>query len=231
MKKLPLAAFISTIAAFSSMTHAHQAGDIILRAGAAHVAPSNVSSSTITKDSSSLGAKVDSINSNTQLGLTGTYMLTDNIGIELLAATPFKHTIKGKGGTLDSLGISELGTTKHLPPTLSVQYFPLDNDSKFQPYVGVGLNYTNFFSEEADDSLTTTLGQEFDLELKNSWGVAAQAGLDYEITDNIMVNAAIWYIDIKTEATFTGKNDGSKIEADNVSIDPLVYMLGIGYKF
>ncbi len=230
MKKTILSVAIAAMAA--STAYAYQAGDVILRAGAAHVDPNSESSNNITDSvTTSLNAKVSSISSNTQLGLTGTYMLTDNVGIELLAATPFKHTIKAKGGTLDALGISELGTTKHLPPTISVQYFPLANDSLWQPYVGVGINYTTFFGEESEGKLNSTLGQEFDLELKDSWGLAAQAGLDYQITEDIVLNAAVWYIDIKTEATFTGKSDGRKIKADNVSIDPLVYMLGVGYKF
>jgi outer membrane protein len=86
------------------------------------------------------------LDSDTQLGLTFAYMLTDHIGLELLAATPFKHTVgvKGLGGGLDG----KLADIKQLPPTLSLQYYPMDASSKFQPYAGVGINYTLFFDED-----------------------------------------------------------------------------------
>ncbi len=56
------------------------------------------------------------VSNNTQLGLTFTYMATDNIGIELLAATPFRHKI-GTGDTGD------IATVRHLPPTLMAQWY------------------------------------------------------------------------------------------------------------
>ncbi len=66
---------------------------------------------------------------NTQLGLTFTYMATDNIGVELLAATPFRHKI-GTRATGD------IATVHHLPPTLMAQWYFGDASSKFRPYVG-----------------------------------------------------------------------------------------------
>src|SRR5690606_42037804 len=75
------------------------------------------------------------------LGLNFAYMLTDKVGVELLAATPFSHDV-GVTGVLD-----KLGSIKHLPPTVSLVYYPLDNGSAFQPYVGAGVNFTCFFDE------------------------------------------------------------------------------------
>jgi hypothetical protein len=40
------------------------------------------------------------MSSDTQLGLNFAYMLTNNIGVELLAATPFEHDVKIKGTAL-----------------------------------------------------------------------------------------------------------------------------------
>lgn len=59
------------------------------------------------------------------------YFVADNIGIELLASWPFKHDLE--------LGGNKIGATKHLPPTLSVQYH-FTNTSQFTPFVGVGVN-------------------------------------------------------------------------------------------
>src|SRR5690606_33287466 len=95
-----------------------------------------------------LGGKA-TLDSDTQLGLNFAYMVTDKVGIELLAATPFSHDVgvAGLQGGLAGLN-GKLGSIKHLPPTLSVVYYPLNNASAFKPYVGAGINYTWFFDEE-----------------------------------------------------------------------------------
>ena len=205
----------------ASFVQAHQAGDIIVRAGAVTVDPREDSSG-IKLGGTDLGGKA-TLDSDTQLGLNFAYMLTDKVGIELLAATPFSHDVgvKGLDGGLDG----KLGSIKHLPPTLSLIYYPLDNASAFKPYVGAGINYTWFFDEE----LSSTAKNTFDgFSLDNSWGLAAQIGADYMLSDNWMVNAQVRYIDIDT----TGKTslDGDRVKVD-VDVDPWVYMVGLGYKF
>ena len=106
----------------STQAMAYEAGDIILRAGATMVAP-NDSSGEVTLDGVSLGADSGvTVEDDTQLGLTVTYMLDKNWGVELLAATPFSHTIKSEGTTLAGLGIDEVATADQLPPTLSAVY-------------------------------------------------------------------------------------------------------------
>ena len=65
------------------------------------------------------------MSSDTQLGLNFAYMLTNHLGIELLAASPFEHDVKLKGTALGAAN-GKLGTLKHLPPTLSLVYYPLD---------------------------------------------------------------------------------------------------------
>jgi len=82
MKKIALA--VLAVMSMSGVAEAHQAGDFFMRAGTATVRP-NASSDNV------LGMGEFSVSNNTQLGLTFDYMVTDNIGIELLAATPFRH--------------------------------------------------------------------------------------------------------------------------------------------
>ncbi|GAA4651949.1 outer membrane beta-barrel protein [Kistimonas scapharcae] len=227
VKKLPVAAAVmAVVAALSGPAMAYQAGDVIVRAGAATVDP-DVDSGKLKANGAVVNpadpTTVD-VDSDTQLGLSMTYMLDDKFGIELLAATPFQHTIKTKGG-LASLG--KLADVKHLPPTLTLQYYPMDSSSAFQPYVGLGLNYTTFFDEEFKGSNKTAFRG---LELKDSWGLAAQLGADYRIDDNWSVNAAVWYVDIDTEAKFKSADGTTKYKVD-VELDPMVYMVGVAYKF
>ncbi|RTR38631.1 outer membrane protein OmpW [Shewanella canadensis] len=203
------AALLST--GFASSVSAHQAGDIIVRAGVAVVAP-NESSQDVA------GNGEFGVDDNTQLGLNFGYMLTDNIGIELLAASPFTHDI-----SLD--GIGKIAETKQLPPTLVAQYYFGSADSKLRPYIGAGVNFTNFFDNEFTNDLDGALT---DLSLTNSWGVAAQVGLDYQINKNWLVNASVWYAQISTDAHFKLAGDAVKIETD---INPWVYMVSVGYTF
>ncbi|MFT5705707.1 MAG: outer membrane protein [Shewanella sp.] len=199
-------------AGFTASVSAHQAGDIIVRAGAVVVVPN---------ESSPVVANIAefAVSNNTQLGLNFGYMLTDNIGIELLAATPFSHDI-----SLGALG--KIAETKQLPPTLVAQYYFGSSDSKLRPYIGAGVNFTNFFDNEFNqDAKDAGLS---DLSMSNSWGVAAQVGIDYQVNKNWLVNASVWYAQISTDVKFNLGAEAQNVETD---IDPWVYMVSIGYTF
>ncbi|QIZ47274.1 outer membrane protein OmpW [Dickeya zeae] len=209
MKKVAL--LMVAAAMVPALAEAHQAGDIIVRAGTATVRP-NAGSDDV------LGSGSFSVNSNTQLGLTAGYMFTDNIGMELLAATPFKHKV-----SLGGLG--SIAEVKHLPPTLMAQYYFGQRTDNLRPYLGVGLNYTTFFDEKFTQDLG---GQLSDLHLKSSWGVAAQAGLDYNLNKNWLVNMSVWWMDINTKVKFKFADQDQSIKTH---LDPWVFMFGVGYKF
>lgn len=150
-----------------------------------------------------------------------TYKFAPNWGIELIAATT-NHQVDGKG-SIAALG--EAIDTWVLPPTLTLQYHFLP-EGKLRPYIGAGVNYTNFYDESVKGPLAQP-GARVDIE--NSWGYALQAGVDYEFTDRWFVNADLKYIDIDTTAQFVGTTAGN-LEVD-VDVDPLVFGLGIGYRF
>lgn len=212
--------------AMTPLVNAYQAGDTILRIGAVSVQPDD-SSSALGLNGTKLAGTGVSVDSDTQLGITGTYMLTDTLGLSLLAATPFQHDLKASLGGGASV---KAGDTRHLPPTLTLQYYPMTSGSAFQPYIGGGLNYTAFFSESVSSQLENALGQgSGKMELDNSWGLAFNAGFDYRLGENWSVGAAVWYIDIDTTAKLTF-DSGARVKAD-VDIDPWVYMLSLGYRF
>lgn len=219
MRKTLLATTLLAAAVATPSAFAHQAGDIIVRAGAIHLT-TNESSSRVKVDGTPIEAKAK-LNNDTQLGLNFAYMVTDHIGIELLAASPFKLTAKGKGG----LQGEKLGTFKALPPTLSAVYYPMASGSAFQPYVGLGVNRTFFFDEDANKS-----GGYSSLRVKNTWGWAAQVGADYMLTDKLMLNGQVRYIDIDTTARVDAGN-GAATAKVKLDVKPIVYMVGLGYKF
>lgn len=187
----------------SSQAFAYGAGDFFTRVGVAQVDPTS-------DNGEILGGADVNVDSETNFAFTLGYRFHDKIGVELLAALPFKHDLQVDGVTD--------GSTKHLPPTLTLQYYPLGGtESRVQPYVGAGINYTRFSDEKTDIGAS--------LELDDSWGAAGQVGVDLLIDDNWAFNAAAWYIDIDTDAKVGGA------EAGTVEIDPVVVMAGISYRF
>ncbi len=224
INSLVVGAFLAgSLSCGAGTVFAYEAGDIILRAGIASVQPDE-SSSALKLDGTALAGTGVGVDHSEALGLTGTYMLNSTFGVGLLAASPFEHDLKANG----LAGGVDAGSSKQLPPTLTLQYFPMAPASAFQPYMGIGINYTVFFSEDVDSELEAILGKG-DLEIDDSMGLAAQVGFDYALDEHWLLNASIWYIDIDTDAEFKF-DSGSRVKAD-VDIDPWVYMVGVGYKF
>jgi outer membrane protein len=237
MKKVLTLALAATLTGGSLAAQAYEQGDWILRVGATTVDP-DTDSDNIVLPPDGLIAEAD-VDDDTQLGIIPAYMVTDKWGIELLAATPFEHDIDAKGkGDIKGVSLSA-GSTKHLPPTFIVQYYPRGGSDGWQPYIGAGFNYTLFFDEDTDGELVRLLGDlnpgvdDADLDLDDSFGLAFQAGVDIPFAEHWAVNLAVWYIDIDTDAEITAKAGGAnaaKVKFD-VEIDPWVYNLGIAYKF
>lgn len=196
-----------------SQVHAHEAGSFLLKLGATTVQPKSDNGNVDVGVGTPV--KLD-VGSNTRPSISLTYMATPNIGIEVLGALPFKHGIRG---SIPGLDLGSVGSTKHLPPTVSVQYHFLPT-AKVQPYVGLGLNYTRFFSTKAAGALA---GHE--LRLGDSWGLAGQVGVDVPLNKNWFVSADLRYIGISADV----KLDGNKI--GKAKIDPWTATLSVGYRF
>lgn len=221
MKKLTRTAIALAVmgsCAASLPAHALEQGDILVRFGPTWVMPNDDSGDVKPLDNTGV-----SVSDGTSLGITFTYMLRDQIGLELLGALPFEHEIEGT----DDIDGLDIGTIEHLPPTLVMQYY-FRPETNMRPYVGAGLNYTTFFNEEADSDLEAIVG-DTDISLDDSTGLAVMAGVDYDISENWFFNASLWYLDIETTAKLETENAGDlKVDVD---IDPWVVMLGVGTRF
>ena len=135
------------------------------------------------------------------------YFISPNIAAELILTYPQKHTLKAGG--------NEIGTLKHLPPTLTAQYHFTDLGA-FKPYLGAGVNYTRFSSVELP------AGVDID---RNSYGLAVQAGFDYEVAKNVYVNVDVKKVQIRTDVSAGGSKIGE------FKVDPLLVGVGVGYRF
>ncbi|REG86940.1 outer membrane protein [Marinomonas pollencensis] len=187
----------------SSVVLAHNEGDFFVRGGAAIVMPN--------ESSDEYNGNELKIDDDTQLAATFTYMATDNIGVELLLATPFTHDVK-----LDGDKVAEVS---QLPPSLMAQYYFGQANSDIRPYVGAGVNYTFFFDEEGKGVLSGT-----DVSVDDSMGWTVQAGVDAKFAENWFANASVWYMDIDTDVR-------TAVGTIHTEIDPVSVMLGVGYTF
>lgn len=215
----PVATFAAAVLGFSAPANA-EAGDVLVRGRFIVVAPQDGSGG-IEPAFPNDGVSVDTAYAPE---IDFTYMLTNNIGLELIAATT-KHSATGTSGTPAAVG--KLLDTWVLPPTLTLQYH-FAPEGGFRPYVGAGLNYTIFYKERASGSLETALGQT-DVSLSNSFGWALQAGADIPLNSSLFLNFDIKYIDMDTIARLTTTAAG--VQTVRVDINPIVVGFGIGMRF
>ena len=152
------------------------------------------------------GALEADVGSDWKPTITAEYFFTPNLGLEVLASLPFEHDI--------SLNGAKAGSTKHLPPTFTLQYH--FDGGTVSPFIGAGVNYTLFFDQQTSGPLA---GAELDL--GNSWGLAAHAGVDFRLADNRAIRLDVRWMDIDTDVSVNGADVGT------VKIDPLVY--GVAY--
>jgi outer membrane protein len=164
-------------------------------------------------------------------------MFNENWAFDVLAALPFKHDIKAtiKSPIPDTpdftTATAKIADTKQLPPTFSVQYH-FAPDSDFQPYVGVGLNWTTFSSTKFVPELDDLIGEEISkLVLDDSYGAALQLGGDWKLGDHALLNVDIRWIDIDSDVSVTGPGFDGKQKLFTAEIDPWVYALNLGYQF
>ena len=206
-KIAPIAAALAALLA-ATPALAQSKGDFTVSIGVHNVAPKS--------NNADLGggARIE-VGDSVRPTVTGEYFIADNLGIELIAALPFQHDIDiaGPAGKVNG------GSTKHLPPTLSLQYHFGAPDAKIKPFVGAGVNYTWFFGEDTTGPLAGSK-----LSLDNSWGAALHAGIDFKVGNGaIRIDAR--KIDIDTDAKLNGAKLGT------VNIDPMVYGAAYVMKF
>lgn len=205
-QKLFPALLAAGLAVATAPAFAQSAGDWTLGVGVHQVDPKS--------DNGTLagGTLPLSIDSDARPSLTFEYFLRDNLGLEVLAAWPFQHDISVKG-------VGRVGSTRHLPPTVTLQYH-FNDKGVVSPLVGVGLNYTTFFSEDTRGAL-----EGADLKLGDSWGLAAHAGLDFRVSEKAAIRVDVRWIDIDSSVRVDGACLGT------ANIDPLVYGAAYVMKF
>jgi len=205
MIKFPRALRLSVLVACAAALQPALAdeGPLLVRVRALHLDSANT-------DSTSLGL---SINNKTFPEVDFSYFLAPNIAAELILTYPQKQRIYSNG--------SEIGSLKHLPPTLTLQYH-FNPAGTFRPYVGAGVNYTNFSSVSFTPAVEAALKPSIK---HNSWGLAWQAGADIQVAKGTYLNFDVKKVKLGTTVYSNGASAGK------FKVDPLLASVGLGWRF
>ena len=144
------------------------------------------------------------------------YFITDNLSLETMFGFT-EHKLSAVGTALGDL---DLGSTKVLPPTITLQYH-FNNGRRFSPYIGIGLNYTFFVDHDPGDAL--------DVSYQNGFGSVLNLGFDYFIGKNNYFNIDIKKYAISTDVVIDAGSAGTADAA--VDINPLAVSVGYGWVF
>jgi len=205
-KLLPACALALALAGAATPALAQSKGDWTLGVGVHAVDPKSSNGRLV---DGTLPVRVDT---DVKPTLTFEYFVHDNLGVEVIAAWPFEHDVS-------IAGLGTVGSTKQLPPTVSLQYH-FNSRGKVSPFVGAGVNYTTFFSEDTRGALAASK-----LKLDDSWGLAAHAGVDFALNERSAIRVDARWIDIDTDVKLDGAGIGT------VNIDPIVYGAAYVMKF
>jgi outer membrane protein len=204
MKKSTLIIALAALGALSGQAMAQQSPWLV-RARVVHIDTADKFDTT-----SALATDSVHVSNKTIPEVDISYFFTPNWAAELVLTYPQKHDV--------SLNGTNIGTLKHLPPSLLLQYHFMP-EAQFSPYLGAGLNYTRV-------SQVHLLDGAADLD-KNSYGLALQAGVDYKLDKNWSLNLDVKKVQIRSDLSLT--SNGTKL--GTVKIDPWLVGVGVGYRF
>lgn len=196
-----------------------KAHDVLLRVRGIWVAPTGTSDGILPTLPNDRLTVADSFTPEIDV----TWMATDHIGFELIAATT-RHSVHGKQGV--TAGIGDVVNTWVLPPTLTAQYH-FNSKGKIRPYVGAGINYTVFWNEKATRELTNAVGPTR-VHINDSVGYALQGGVDIDISKRFFLNLDAKYIDMSPRAQLNTTALGTQTVRTRIS--PFVVGIGFGMR-
>lgn len=192
-------ALAASLALVSQAAIAYSAGDIFVRGG--------IAKTDVTSDNGSAGGDPLDVADERGFSYGFGYLFHDRVGIELSGTEKFEHDL--------TLGGGDIGSVDRMPVNLMANYYPLGGlDSRVQPYVGAGLNYTRFSGEVLPG-----------LDVDSSYGAMGQLGIDLAVTRNLMLNGFANYADVDGDVNLDGNEIGT------AKVDPWTIGGGVTLRF
>ncbi|WP_323845389.1 OmpW/AlkL family protein [Microbulbifer magnicolonia] len=218
-------------------------GDFIVRLGGSYIHPDD--------ESTSLKFRVlqhwDLYNTSWEIDTATTWQISgvwrpmEQWGVELLHINGAEYDVDLDYFTgTPGRELIELGDFKATSTLAFANWYMLDDTCLGRPYLGVGINYTDFhdvslsgeFSDFLINSGLATGRGNFNL--GHSWDWAVQAGVDLSFGRNspLLINAAVLYFLSDTDATVTFPTElGQNRLYAQFDYDPWIVNLSFGFKF
>jgi outer membrane protein len=181
------------------------------------------------------GAEVGSADT---VGLAFTHFYTDNFALTFDIGVPPKFNLDGTGSLQ---GLSHLGSARQWSPAVVAKWFFGRPDDRFRPFVGLGATYVWYSDVRLSQSLATRVTAPFSggtagtasADLSSSWAPVANLGVVYNIDKKWSLGLSVSYIWLDTDADITGKVGNTVVSRShtNLTLDPLVTFLSVGYRF
>ncbi|WP_254603174.1 OmpW/AlkL family protein [Burkholderia lata] len=168
------------------------------------------------------------------LGVMLEYYVTDHIGVALQGGYPIYLDFEGSGA------FAKYGVIAHAKPgvpQLNVRYHFFEAQSKFRPFVGIGVNYTWIYNGAITNSAflhdSVGPGGSATVSGSSSWNPVFEIGGNYKLSKHWSITGSLAYMPLKTTLTLTGTTAAgvTLVSKAKVGLNPLISFVGVTYTF
>lgn len=234
---------ITGMAALACITtaHAQSAGTFYVTTGWFHLAPQD--SSHPLKETSVGGSPVNieipntgaSLSDADTAGFTAGYFVTDHIATELVMGIPPRFDLNGTG---QFASFGKLGEARQWSPTLLFKYYFRAPESRFRPYLGLGVTRTWFTGEQITNSQFEqgVLHGPTSVTTDSSWAPVFNVGFTFAIDQHWFAGVSVSYVPLSTTAKLNTQANtpvGTLTVASEtkIKLNPIVTYINVGYRF
>ena len=157
--------------------------------------------------------------------------LSPHFDLELaLGAPPLTRTVAKGPAVVGSVPYNgqTIATTRWLAPSLLAKYYLFSPDAVLRPYLGVGVNYTKFYSRQVTAAGQEISGGPTSLSLPVSVGPVGTVGVAWQPLNRVVVllsGSASW---VNTRLT---TDTAGVLRTSHVEFNPRAVVLAVGYQF
>lgn len=171
------------------------------------------------------------IENTTTLYLAYVRTLSSHFQVEFAFGIPPVTHAKGRGpasvGSVPYNG-KEIASIRWISPTLLLEYNFLSPQSKWRPFVGVGVNYTKFIDRQITPAGAAVTGGPTSISLPASVGPAVTAGVTYHWTDRWHFTASYSVAQVNSKLT---TDTAGILRSNKVHFWPNAVVVSVGYSF
>jgi outer membrane protein len=172
-----------------------------------------------------------SVNDVETLYLAYVRRLSEHFDLELAAGVPPLTKTEGRGpATLGSVPYNGqvISSARWFAPSLLLNYKFFDDSHAWRPYIGVGVNYANFYDRRSTAAGDAASGGPTSISLPSSVGPAATVGLSYHLAGRWSLYASYSGSVVKSKLT---ADTAGVIRTSHISFGPRALVIAAGYSF